>query len=174
MEETHCDNKASSTTARTALGLSIGGLTLGLLNGGFGGLLGGFGGLGGGAMAAGAANLAQSVIAAKDAEIATLKSERYTDAAVSDLRRTVTDNLTATLYNLDKRVGQIETALPLQFARLDDKIACCCNAANAAIAALQNTVSGITKTIVPAAAVCPEPMSRYNSWTAPTTTTPAA
>lgn len=36
---------------------------------------------------------------------------------------------------------------------------------------LQNTVSGITKTIIPKAAICPEPMDRYNSWTAPTTTT---
>lgn len=174
MEETHCDNKASKGMASAALGFGISGLSVALLNGLFGGLLSGLVGPGGGAMASGAANLAQSVIAAKDSEIAKLKSERYTDAAVSELRRNVTDNLTTTLYNIDKRVGQIETALPLQFARVDDKIACCCNAANAAIASLQATVAGITKTIVPASAVCPEPMSRYNSWTAPTAATTAA
>lgn len=42
---------------------------------------------------------------------------------------------------------------------------------NTAVAALQNTVSAITSTIVPKSAICPEPMLRYNSWVAPTTTT---
>jgi hypothetical protein len=32
---------------------------------------------------------------------------------------------------------------------------------------------GLTKTIIPAANVCPQPMPQYNSWTAPTTTTGA-
>lgn len=41
-----------------------------------------------------------------------------------------------------------------------------------AVTCLQNTVAGITQTIVPASAICPEAMPRYNSWTAPTT--PAA
>ena len=40
-----------------------------------------------------------------------------------------------------------------------------------AVAALQNTVSGITSTVVPKSAICPEVMERYNSWTAPTSTT---
>ena len=31
---------------------------------------------------------------------------------------------------------------------------------------------GLTKTIVPASSICPQPMPLYNSWTAPTTTTP--
>lgn len=42
------------------------------------------------------------------------------------------------------------------------------NVLTANLACLQNTVSGITKTIVPITAVCPEPMKAYNSWTAPT------
>lgn len=169
MEETvhhDCHDKASKGLAGTALGIGIGGLAVSLLNGGLGSLS--LGGLGCNGLNGAAANLAQSVIAQKDAEIAQLKSERYTDAAVSDLRKTVTDNLTQTLYALDKRVGQIETALPLQMKIVDDKIACCCNAANAAIASLQATVGGITKLIVPATAVCPEPMPLKNSWTAPT------
>lgn len=160
-----CHDKASKGVAGTALGLGIAGTALGLFGGN---ILNGLGGFGCGGMNAAATNLAQSVIAQKDAEIAQLKSERYTDAAVSDLRKTVTDNLTQTLYALDKRVGQIETALPLQMKIVDDKIACCCNAANAAIASLQATVGGITKLIVPASAVCPEPMPLKNSWTAPT------
>ena len=43
-----------------------------------------------------------------------------------------------------------------------------------AVACINNTLGGITKTIVPKDAICPEYMNRYNSWTAPTTTTPAA
>lgn len=42
-----------------------------------------------------------------------------------------------------------------------------------AIACINNTLSGITKTIVPKDAICPEYMNRYNSWAAPTAT-PAA
>jgi hypothetical protein len=33
-----------------------------------------------------------------------------------------------------------------------------------------NTLSGLTKTVIPITSVCPEPMPMYNSWTAPTTT----
>ena len=46
------------------------------------------------------------------------------------------------------------------------------------IACMQNQIevlNGLTKTVIPIGNVCPEPMARYNSWTAPTTeTTPAA
>lgn len=31
-----------------------------------------------------------------------------------------------------------------------------------------NTLSGLTKTVIPITSVCPEPMPQYNSWTAPT------
>ena len=40
------------------------------------------------------------------------------------------------------------------------------------LSCLQNTVatlSGMTKTVIPIANICPEPMPQYNSWTAPTT-----
>ena len=32
------------------------------------------------------------------------------------------------------------------------------------------TLSGMTKTVIPIGNICPEPMQRYNSWTAPTGT----
>ena len=35
-----------------------------------------------------------------------------------------------------------------------------------------NTLSGLTKTVIPIGSICPEVMQRYNSWVAPTT--PAA
>lgn len=52
---------------------------------------------------------------------------------------------------------------------------CCCEQNSAAIASLQALVGKITQVVVPTSAICPEVMPRYNSWTAPTTTTtPAA
>lgn len=44
---------------------------------------------------------------------------------------------------------------------------------SAAIANLQNLVAGITRTVIPRTAICPEVMERYNSWTAPTGLAPA-
>ena len=41
------------------------------------------------------------------------------------------------------------------------------------IANIMGTIGQITSTIVPISAVCPTPMAKYNSWTAPTNT-PAA
>ena len=38
-----------------------------------------------------------------------------------------------------------------------------------AVACINNTLAGITKTIIPKDAICPEYMNRYNSWVAPTT-----
>lgn len=32
-----------------------------------------------------------------------------------------------------------------------------------------NELNGMTKTVIPIGNICPEPMARYNSWTAPTT-----
>lgn len=51
---------------------------------------------------------------------------------------------------------------------------CCCEQNSAAIAGLQALMSKITQTGISTSAICPEVMPRYNSWTAPTTTTPAA
>ena len=42
-----------------------------------------------------------------------------------------------------------------------------------AVAALNTQMGNITKTVIPTSAICPEVMPRYNSWTAPTATTPA-
>lgn len=74
---------AGKGVAGAGLGLGIAGTALALLNGGLGGL----GGLGWGnnavAATAGAAGL--SALAEKDAEIARLRSEKYTDNTVKEL-----------------------------------------------------------------------------------------
>lgn len=38
------------------------------------------------------------------------------------------------------------------------------------IAGMMGTMNNITKTIVPASAICPAPMPLHNSWVAPTST----
>lgn len=89
----------------------------------------------------------QREITNKDMEIAYLKGR---DAAK-------TDSLELYKY-VDGRFRQVEAQIAAQTANLS----CVQNS----VAALQ----GLTKTIIPIGNVCPPPMERYNSWTAPTTT----
>lgn len=102
--------------------------------------------------------------ASKDARIAELETEVklrdsniYTDSKILDLYRYV-----------DGKFGCIEGQLSQQAvynATNTSTIACI----SQQIAQLQ----GLTKVVIPTASICPEPMARYNSWTAPTTTTTA-
>ena len=91
-----------------------------------------------------------------ETENALLKSNIYTDQKSIELYRYV-----------DGKFNTLEQAINQQAVY---------NATNnATIACLQNQVAclqGLTKVVIPATSVCPEPMNRYNSWTAPTT--PAA
>lgn len=83
-----------------------------------------------------------------------LESTIYTNDKLNDFRNYV-----------DARLAGINTSIANQAVY---------NATNDAnIACLTNKVNGITHTVVPISAVCPEPMKLYNSWTAPTTTTGA-
>ena len=102
--------------------------------------------------------------AQKNAEIATLqmensilKSDKYTDEKSIEMYKYV-----------DGRFREFEQAIAQQAVY---------NATNTStIACLQNQVAclqSLTKVVIPSASVCPEPMNRYNSWTAPTAT-PAA
>ena len=183
---------ASKGVAGTGLGLSIAGLSAALLsnsnNGGglLGGILGGNGNC-------------NNAIAERDAVIARLTSEKYTDTAVLSLRdklEKLVDDAAAQTVKNDKAIAtnaqeiaclqrQIDTEAKwsrenaaLREQILEGKISAVANTASAGIsnlgtslAALQATVAGITATVVPKSAICPQPMDRYNSWTAPTTTT---
>lgn len=87
-----------------------------------------------------------------ETENALLKSNIYTDQKSIELYRYV-----------DGKFNTLEQAINQQAVY---------NATNnATIACLQNQVAclqGLTKVVIPATSVCPEPMNRYNSWTAPT------
>lgn len=148
-------NFAKKGVAGAGLGLGIAGTALGVLNGN-GGILGGlFGG-----NCACSENAAvnryelgmQNDITNRDMEIAYLKGR---DAAK-------TDSLELYKY-VDGRFRGIEAQIASQAvvnAQITANISCMQNS----IAAL----NGLTKTVIPIGNVCPEPMQRYNSWTAPT------
>lgn len=175
---------ASKGVAGSGLGLGIAGTALGLLNGnGLGGLFGNN----------------SATLAEKDSVIGQLRAEKYTDTAVLALRdklEKLVDDAAAQTVKNDKAIAQNAQEIAClqrqidtdnKWARenamlreqiIDGKISAVAQSATtgianlgASLANLQATVASITSVVVPRTAVCPEPMARYNSWTAPTTTT---
>jgi hypothetical protein len=102
--------------------------------------------------------------AAQAAKIAELETEvKLRDAA------TYTDSKLLDLYKyVDGKISCIEGQMAQQAVY---------NATNTAtIGCISNQVAqlmSLTKTVIPAANICPAPMEKFNSWTAPTTTTTA-
>ena len=142
------------TTGLAATGTALGGAALaGVLTQG-NGLLGGL--FGGREQFVSKFELEQqNKITEKDMEIAYLKGR---DAAK-------TDSLELHKY-VDGRFRGVEAQIASQAvvnAQITANLSCLQNS----VAALQ----GLTKTVIPIANVCPEPMALYNSWTAPTATT---
>lgn len=162
---------ASKAATNTAVTLGAIGTGLGVLNSNSNGngLLGGL--LGGGN---------NNQVMALMSENATLKSEKYTDSQIAELYRAkVRDDKELTVFasNIDKRLGALEVAFPLQAQITDGKIAaavsateCCYKATNAALASLQAQFGTITKFVVPNTAVCPG----WGNVTVTPATTPAA
>lgn len=149
---------ASKGVAGSGLGLGIAGTALALLNNN------GFGGLFGNNSTMIASNATMAALAQKDAEIGQLKAEKYTNDKLADtyislnnqINKVAGDLATLSLNN-ERRIGTLE-----------GQVSTLAQATNTAIAGINNTLSNITKTVVPKDAVCPEYMNRYNSWTAPT------
>lgn len=190
---------ASKGVAGTALGLGIAG-TVGLVNqlsGCNGGLLGGI--LGGNCCNRGVGGMAEvQYVSALQAENGQLKAENYSDrTSLEAYKQTVADNkeLRTEMYAFIKPLSEEAANNRVTIARLEEQLKCCCekqelreqilmgkigevaSAANCGLArandeinSLKNTVCRITQTIVPASAICPQPMPQYNSWTAPTGT----
>lgn len=155
-------NYANKGVAGAGLGLGIAGTALGLLNNN-GGFLGGLFGNGHCAYpAVSGVNhyelTQQKEIIDRDSEIAYLRSR---DAAKSDALE---------LYRyIDGKFNALEGQIAAQAvvnAQITANISCMQNA----IAAL----NGLTKTVIPIGNICPEPMARYNTWTAPTATADTA
>lgn len=170
---------ASKGVAGAGLGLGIAGTALGVLNSN-GNLLGGlFGGVNQAQQ-----SLALNALAERDAKIAKLEAERYTDHSALDVRDRIAalnkDVIGQIIVN-DKAIASLESDVKCLAKQIElreqivlgkvNEVALTANNGLTALAGtvncLQQTVNGITKTIVPAAAVCPQPMPQYNSWTAP-------
>jgi len=129
-----------------------------------------------------------------------LKSENYADKVSNEVyKQSVADNTALSDRLLDKYISPMAQELAdskVREATMNAEIKCIKETSNlkeqlfnarlnevalvanngltglqGQINCLQQTVSGITKVIVPQTAVCPQPMPLYNSWTAPTTTT---
>ena len=165
---------ASKGVAGSGLGLGIAGTALGLLNAGngCGGLLGGlFGGnrCGYGALGLGESQYVASILA----ENGMLKAENYSDRVAKEVyQQTLTDNKQLR-QDIRDELALREQIMAGKIESLANATTCNFNAVNTAIANLANTVSGITKVVIPTTAICPEVMPRYNSWTAPTADAPA-
>lgn len=154
-------NFASRGVANAGLTTGIIGASLGALNSGIfnGGLFGNNAAVCSENMAVNRYELNQErEITKKDTEIAYLKGR---DEAKTDMLE---------MYKyVDGRLRGIEAQLSQQ-AVLNTQI-------SANLACMQqsiNALSALTKTVIPITNVCPEPMARYNTWTAPTTEAPAA
>lgn len=152
---------ASKGVAGSGLGLGIAGTALGVLNGGLGNLFGGI--MGNNNVQSCSDNMLvnryelslQQENAALKTQVEMHKAEIYTD-----------NKLEALNERYERRFGCLESQIAQQAvhnATSDGLIACMAQQ----IAALQ----GLTKIVIPTASICPEPMARYNSWAAPTTTT---
>lgn len=165
---------ASKGVAGTGLGLGIAGTALALLNnnGCGNGVLGGlFGGnrCGYGALGLGESQYVASILA----ENGMLKAENYSDRVAKEVyQQTLADNKQLR-QDIRDELALREQITAGKIESLANATTCNFNAVNTAIANLANTVSGITKVVIPTTAICPEVMPRYNSWTAPTADAPA-
>lgn len=149
---------ASKGVAGAGLGLGIAGTALGLLGGNLGGILGGWG-YGNGYNNGCGNQMVNRYEAGQSARIAELETEVklrdanfYTIGEIGKLRDYV-----------DRRFDGVNAQLCQQAvvnAQVSANLGCLTNTVN--------TLSGLTKTVIPIANVCPEPMPAYNSWTAPT------
>lgn len=154
-------NYASKGVAGAGLGLGIAGTALGLLNNNGNGMLGGLLGNGCSGMQT---NCSENMLVnryelAQEQKISELQSQ----IALRDANTYMDSKMLEMYKYVDGRFNNVEAQICQQAVY---------NATNnSAMACLQGQVAqlyGLTKLIVPADNVCPQPMPQYNSWTAPT------
>jgi hypothetical protein len=152
---------ASKGVAGAGLGLGIAGTALGLLNGNGLGILGGWG-----CNTPYNAGCGNQVVNRYEAEQSARIAELETEVKLRDAN-------TYTLGELNKMRNYVDAKFDAINGQLCQQAVV--NAQTVAnISCMQNTIntlSGLTKTVIPIASICPEPMARYNSWTAPTADT---
>lgn len=100
------------------------------------------------------------LISAKDAEIALLKSEQNTEIKMADVYERL-----ATKINANQRE---QDAINRDQAIYNATNTSAVSVIGSQVHDLRAVMDEITTVHIPAHKVCPTPMSRYNSWTAPT------
>lgn len=105
----------------------------------------------------------QQTISSLQSENALLKAEQDSETKMAD----VYARLDTKFRTLESDLNTFKATQGVVNAQVGANIAVAQNQ----IASLQADISALTKTIIPIDNVCPNPMARYNSWTAPTTTT---
>ena len=160
---------ASKGIAGARLGLGITGTALGLLNGGTNLLGMHTANTGNGVCSENQyvnryeMTMAQE-LAAKDGKIALLESEKYTDGKLVDIYKDLSGQIAA-LGEKVQANKDAQDAVNCQQAVFNGTMTSTVGCLQQQIACLQS----LTKVVIPKDSVCPEPMDRYNSWTAPTT-----
>ena len=153
----HTNDYASKGVAGAGLGLGIAGTALGLLSGG----LNNTGILGGGRPTCNEDHYVNRYESSQQARIAELETEvKLRDA------NTYTDSKLLDMYKyFEGKIDCVNASINAQAVY---------NATNTAtITCLNNQVAqlmALTKVVIPTSSICPEPMAKYNSWVAPTTT----
>lgn len=148
----HENMYASKGVAGTALGLGAGALGAQLLSGGLGNLFGGACRCSEDRMVNRYEAEQNGKIAELQTHVKLLESNIYTDQKIADVYE-----------RLGARIASVEASVNQQ-AVVNAQITANISCMQTSIAALQ----ALTKTVIPIGNICPEPMARYNSWTAPT------
>ena len=149
---------ASKGVAGAGLGLGIAGTALGLLGGNLGGILGGWNNCGN--------SCGNQMVNRYEANQSARIAELETEVKLRDANTYTLTEMGKFRDYVDRRFGVVEAQLNTQAvinAQVTANLSCLQNTVN--------TLSGLTKTVIPITSVCPEPMPMYNSWTAPTATT---
>lgn len=102
-------------------------------------------------------------IGAKNAEISLLKANAYFDQKLVEVYTTL-DRRDKELRDLIGKNKDEQYAINMNQAVLNGTTGATISCLQAQVAQLQ----GLTKLVIPATSVCPEPMPAKNSWTAPT------
>lgn len=153
-------NFASKGVAGSGLGLGIAGTALGVLNGGLGNILGGGWGYN---------RSCDPVVNRYEAGQAARIAELETEVKLRDAN-TYTDGKLLELYRyVDGKFACVENQISAQ-AVYNATNSATLNCLNGQVASLM----ALTERIIPASHICPEPMARYNSWTAPSAPTTGA
>lgn len=147
---------ASRATGNAGLTTGIIGTALGALNSG---ILGGGGLFGGGCRENTVVSRyelgLQQTIAEQGSKIRLLEADKYTDGKMLEM-----------YAYIDGKMRGISDKLAAQDV-INAQVAANLGGMQATLA----TLSGLTKTVIPIGNVCPEPMPRHNTWTAPAANT---